>query len=93
MIAKWYAAVSVAPIAVFLLSPIVLSQQPDQLGFRPVFIGAFVAIVLSAVLTIVGVGLLIAYRNNRRRTIVYAIGTLISSIPVALLLSNLGGAS
>jgi hypothetical protein len=70
MIAKWYAVLSVVPVALLVLSPVVLPQGSDPRGYGPVLVGALVAFALSGLLFIIGIILVAIYRKAPRHAVV-----------------------
>jgi hypothetical protein len=85
MIAKWYAASSVVPVLVLLLSGIVLPKGTDPRGFGPPLVGVLVSFGLSIVLGVVGVALVAFYRKSPNQMRWSVVGTLLALTPVTLL--------
>ena len=91
MISKWYAALSLVPVAVILMSPHVLARGADPRGFGPAFIGVLVGLGLCATFVVVGAILVVAYRRSAAQLKFSVTGIAISAVPLVLVLWNQWG--
>jgi hypothetical protein len=86
MIEKVYVVLSLVPSALFFWAQVIVPWAYPNLFERGLLVALY-SLPLSACLTLAGAVLtflMAVSRNNRRGAILCAIGTLLSSVPIAL---------